>query len=156
MKKTNVMKILDKEKINYETIIFEFENGYIGNGYIAKELEEPFDMVYKTLVTIGSSNNIYMFLIPVLKKLDLKKCAKICNEKKITLLKKEIIKEFTGYERGGCSPIGMENGKGIFIENDALKLDEIILSGGAVGVQVKLKLDDLKKIVDFKFEDIAK
>ena len=42
-------------------------------------------MVYKTLVTIGQSKKIYVFVIGVLEELDLKKCAKAVKEKSIEM-----------------------------------------------------------------------
>ena len=56
----------------------------------------------------GNSKNLYVFVIPVEDELDLKKAAKVCGEKKVEMIHVKDILKFTGYIRGGCSPIGMK------------------------------------------------
>ena len=60
----------------------------------------------------------------------------------------------TGYERGGCSPIGMKKLWPTFIDKSAEKLDYIYVSAGKIGYQVKLNPKDLANLVKAKFVDI--
>ena len=41
------------------------------------------------------------------------------------------------------------------IHETAAECDSIIFSGGKIGVQVELKTEDFKKIINIKFADIA-
>ena len=79
MEKTNVMRILDQKKIKYNEYFYGDTNA-ISGVEVAKVLNEDASKVFKTLVTIAKSKQNYVFMIPVEKELDLKKCAQSVNE----------------------------------------------------------------------------
>ena len=106
--KTNVMRILEQKKINYVSHCYA-DTGVISGIEVAAVLKQDPNQVFKTLVTIGSSNNNYVFLVPVQKELNLKKAAKSVGEKSIGMLKSKDLLPLTGYIHGGCSPIGMKS-----------------------------------------------
>ncbi len=105
--KTNVMRILEQKKISYTSHCY-VDTGVISGVDVAIVLNQDPSQVFKTLVTNGSSDNNYVFLVPVLKELDLKKAAKSVGEKNISMLKSKDLLPLTGYIHGGCSPIGMK------------------------------------------------
>ena len=72
--KTNVMRILDQKKIDYTSYCY-IDSGVISGIDVANVLNQDPNQVFKTLVTVGSTNNNYVFLVPVCKELDLKKAA---------------------------------------------------------------------------------
>ena len=153
--KTNVMRILDQKKIEY------LEHCYVSTSAISGEevasvLGENPSQVFKTLVTIGNTKNHYVFLVSVNKELDLKKAAKAVNEKSIEMIKSKELLSLTGYIHGGCSPIGMKKQFKTIIDITANEFETIIFSAGKIGYQVELSLKDLKKIIEFKLEDISK
>ena len=113
------------------------------------------DHLFKTLVTVGKSNQHYVFMIPVEKELDLKKAAKVVKEKSVEMVKSKDLLALTGYIHGGCSPIGMKKLFTTVIHNTAELYETIIFSGGKIGYQVEMKLEDLKKIMAIKVEDIV-
>ena len=107
--KTNAMRILDSNKIDYNMLSYEIKKGeHIDGVEVAQQIGRDVSEVYKTLVAQGSSKNIYVYVIPVNETLDLKKAAKVANEKNVTMINVNDINKFTGYIRGGCSPIGMK------------------------------------------------
>lgn len=146
--KTNVMRILDSKKISYNVYNY-VDSGLISGVDVAKYLNKNFNEVFKTLVTVGKSNNHYVFLIPVNKELDLKKAAKSVDEKNIELVKSKDLLSLTGYIHGCCSPIGMKKSFKTVIDNSINYSEIIVFSGGKIGYQVELKVDDLKRVVDF-------
>lgn len=154
MKKTNAMRLLDSKKIPYEIISYDTEDGFIDGESVAKKTDKSLDEVYKTLVGQGK-NSIYVFIIPVSSELDLKKAAKITDEKKIELIHVNDILKLTGYIRGGCSPIGMKKLYPSFIQKDSLDLEKIIVSAGKIGLQIQLNPKDLGKIISGEFADIT-
>lgn len=155
MKKTNAMRLLDSKNIPYNIISYNIDDGLIDGESVAKKIGKDVEEVYKTLVTQGK-NEIYVFIIPVNKHLDLKKAAKVTDEKKIELIHVDDILKTTGYIRGGCSPIGMKKAYPSFIQKESLNLQEIIISGGKIGLQIKLNPRDLENIISIQFEDIIK
>ena len=84
--KTNVMRLLDKKKIDYKVHSYADTDAIAGTE-VAAVLGEDAGCVFKTLVTVGKSNNHYVFMIPVACELDLKKAAKCVGEKKIEMIK---------------------------------------------------------------------
>lgn len=153
--KTNVMRILDQKKIEY------LEHCYVSTSAISGEevasvLGENPSQVFKTLVTIGNTKNHYVFLVPVNKELDLKKAAKAVNEKSIEMIKSKELLPLTGYIHGGCSPIGMKKQFQTIIDITANEFETIIFSAGKIGYQVELSLNNLRKAINFKLEDISK
>ena len=154
MEKTNVMRILDSKKINYKTYDYSNTNALSGIE-VATVLNQNINQVFKTLVTKDEQNKLHVFLIPVSKELDLKKCAKSINVKNIEMVKSKDLLSLTGYIHGGCSPIGMKKYYPTVIDKSALDFDTIIFSAGKIGYQVELSLEELKKVIDFKLEDIS-
>ena len=88
------------------------------------------------------------------RELDLKKAAKAVGEKSISMIKAKDLLPLTGYIHGGCSPIGMKKSYKTVIDASASDFDTIIFSGGKIGYQVELSLDDLKQVLRFDSEDI--
>ena len=152
--KTNVMRILEQKKVKYKSYNY-LETGAISGMEVAKALNEDPNLTFKTLVTIGKTNNHYVFLVPVNKELDLKKASKAVNEKNIEMVKSKELLALTGYIHGGCSPIGMKKSFKTVIDSSVRNYDKLIFSGGKIGYQVETTLDELKKVIDFDLKDIT-
>ncbi|MCT8138228.1 Cys-tRNA(Pro) deacylase [Anaerobacillus sp. CMMVII] len=145
-KKTNAMRLLDKEKITYETYTYDSEDGKIDGVSVAHKISKDIHLVYKTLVAKGASKEYFVYIVPVWHELDLKKAAKAVGEKKIELIPVKDILGITGYIRGGCSPVGMKKLFHTVIDASAESLPSIIVSGGKIGIQIELAVEDLLKV----------
>jgi Cys-tRNA(Pro)/Cys-tRNA(Cys) deacylase len=152
--KTNVMRILDSLKLDYQTHNYT-DTDAISGLEVASALGQNPDVVFKTLVTEGHSRNYYVFLVPVSCDLDLKKAAKSVGEKSVEMIKLKDLLPLTGYVHGGCSPIGMKKPFKTTIDETAELYDKIIFSGGKIGYQVEISLSELKKAIDFQLADIV-
>ena len=138
--KTNAMRMLERAKIDGISV--------------ARKVGLDPDTVFKTLVTRGASREIYVFVLPVAKELDLKKAARSVGEKSIELVKIEEINKLTGYIRGGCSPVGMKKAYPTVIDASAQGFPAITVSGGRIGSQVTLSPADLAAISRATFSDV--
>jgi len=136
--KTNAMRILDAKKVSYEMLTYDNKDGKIDGVSVSEKIGRDPLQVFKTLVAQGASRNIFVFIIPVTEELDLKKAAKAAGEKNIEMVPVKDIQKWTGYIRGGCSPIGMKKEYKTFIDENARQLETIIVSGGKIGVQIVL------------------
>lgn len=154
MKKTNVERILDQQKLVYEVIHYEVSDGKIDGVSVADKIGKAPEEVFKTLVTVGHSNALYVFLIPVAETLDMKKAAKACGEKSIEMLAVKDIEKYTGYIRGGCSPIGMKKKYKTFIHNSIEIGAYITVSAGKIGSQIRLDPVKLAQLTDSVFVDL--
>ena len=148
------MRILDQKKINYTSYCYVDTNAISGMD-VASVLNENPNQVFKTLVTIGNSKNYYVFLVPVSKELNLKKAAASVGEKSIEMLKSKDLLPLTGNIHGGCQPIVMKKQFKTVIDKSANNFNSIIFSGGKIGYQVEITLDDLKKVIPYRLASIT-
>lgn len=151
--KTNAMRILDSLKITYKHYTYESDD-FIDGIDVADKLSLPHEKVYKTLVTVGSSKNYFIFVLPVEAELDMKKAARSVNEKSVEMIHVKDINCVTGYIRGGCTSIGMKKQYVTRVAKEAELLQTIIVSGGKPGFQIELLPMDLIKAAKAEFADI--
>lgn len=147
------MRILDRSKIEYKSYSYADTNAVSGEE-VAQVLELDPKQLFKTLVTLGKSGENYVFLVPVSEELDLKKAGASVNEKSIQMIKSKDLLPLTSYVHGGCSPLGMKKNFATIIDESAKNYETIIFNAGKIGYQVELKIEDLKKVLDFKLENI--
>lgn len=155
MTKTNAMRILDSLKLDYTSLGYEVDDGKVDGLSVADKIGRDKNMVFKTLVTKGS-REIYVFVLPVNKELDFKKAAKLTGEKKIEMIPVGDILKITGYVRGGCSPIGMKKNYRTFVDETARELSRIIVSGGRIGSQIEISLENLSGAIDLELAKFTK
>ncbi|MEW9667942.1 Cys-tRNA(Pro) deacylase [Ammoniphilus sp. 3BR4] len=154
--KTNAMRILDQKKLSYLVLTYDSQDGKIDGLSVAEKIGKDPANVYKTLVAQGAGQSVYVFVVPVGAELDLKKAAKASSEKKLEMLPVKDIQKWTGYIRGGCSPVGMKKLFPTYIDESASKLETIIVSGGKIGIQLQMSPKDLAGVTEAKFLDIIK
>lgn len=152
LEKTNAMRILDKNKITYKVKTYECDE-FIDGIHIADQNGDPYEQSFKTLVTVGKTGGYYVFVLPIDQEIDFKKAAKIVGEKSIEMIHVKDINAITGYIRGGCTPVGMKKLYPTVIYESATNFDEIIISGGKLGMQIILNPNDLAKVTNAKFAD---
>ena len=146
--KTNAMRILDKQKIEYASHEYVVDENDLSGVNIASQIGLPFEIVFKTLVAKGDKTGPVVFCIPVDKEIDLKKAASYTGNKKIEMIHVKDLLALTGYIRGGCSPIGMKKKFPTFINDSAALHEKITVSAGIKGCQLLIKVDDLIKACD--------
>lgn len=145
--KTNAMRLLDQQNIDYQLFTYKPEEMH---------LVTADKNVFKTLLLQGISKEYYVCVIPVDAELDLKKLAKIVGEKRVQLIPVEEMNQVSGYIRGGCSPIGMKKHFPTWLDDCAKKFASIRVSGGKIGVQIELAVDDLQQVTKAKFAQIIR
>ena len=151
--KTNVMRILDALKAEYE--YYTYDNGTMNAGEIARCIGVDPDALFKTLVCVGKSGQNYVFMVRSEGELDLKKAARAAGEKNIVMIKQKELLPLTGYIHGGCSPIGMKKQFPTFTDATAENFETILFSAGRIGYQVEITLDELRKVLKFELVDLT-
>ena len=154
--KTNAMRMLERAKVNYTSHEYPHEEGQAVDGaHVAQLTGQDPAKVFKTLVTQGADRNYYVFVVPVLAELDLKKAAKAVGEKSIEMIKSKELLPLTGYVHGGCSPIGMKKFFPTTFHKTAEDFETIMFSAGKIGHQVEVKLSDVDKVIRYQIADIV-
>ena len=96
--KTNVMRILEQNKIAYKAHEYPHGQDAVDGVTVAKLLGEDPAQVFKTLVTRGSKG-YYVFVLPVAEELNLKKAARAVGEKAVEMIHVKELLPLTGYVR---------------------------------------------------------
>ncbi len=151
MTKTNVMRLLDAAGIEYSAAEYEVDENDLSGSHAADVMGVDHDTMYKTLVLKGDKNGYLVCCIPVDEELDLKKAARASGDKKVEMIHMKELLPLTGYMRGGCSPVGMKKKFPTFIEETAVLFDEISVSAGQRGVQVRLNPEKLAGYIGAEF-----
>lgn len=151
--KTNAVRILNRNKINYELLTYECDE-FIDGLHTAEKTGAPVEQTYKTLVMQGKSKKYYVFVIPIAEEVDLKAAARSVGEKSVEMIHVKDITAITGYVRGGCSPLGMKKQFPTVIDSTAEAFDQMYVSGGRIGTSVRLNPKDLAHVVRAEFADI--
>ena len=155
IEKTNAARLLDKAKISYNLIPYEFDENDLNGNHAAAAIGFPPEQVFKTLVARGEKTGINIFCIPVCCELDLKKAAKAAGDKNMEMVAVKDLLGLTGYIRGGCSPIGMKKQYRTFIDEMIELVDDVCVSAGQRGVQLRLKSSDLLSFTNAVVGDFA-
>lgn len=153
--KTNVMRLLDQKKVPYTPHHYASPDGAVDGVTVAGLIGRAPEQVFKTLVTCAPSGAHYVFVVPVLRELDLKAAAKAVGEKSIAMLHSRELLPLTGYVHGGCSPIGMKKQFPTVFHETAEILDTIMVSAGKIGFQVELSPADLIELVGGTTADVT-
>ena len=144
--KTNAMRMLERAKVAYSAHEYPHEEGQAVDGAnVARLTGQDPAKVFKTLVTQGADRNYYVFVVPVLAELDLKKAAKAAGVKSVAMIHVADINKVTGYVRGGCSPVGMKKQYTTVFDESVLSQPKVYVSGGRIGTQVCCAPADLIK-----------
>ena len=141
--KTNVLRFLDAERIPYETVTYDVEDGNFDGKLIAAKTGLDPRMVYKTLVLVTAKNGHLVCVVPVERELDLQAVARAAGHKSVAMLPQKELLAVTGYLRGGCSPIGMKKPFPTWIDESLRGQPRVSVSAGVRGCQVILNSLDL-------------
>ncbi len=153
--KTNAVRIVEAEGIPYKMYEYDAPEGFLDGVSVAEALHQNPAQVFKTLVTVGSSREYHVCVIPVCRELDFKKAAKHFAEKKLEMILARDITKVTGYIKGGCSPVGMKKQYTTAIDVSAENFDTIMVSGGKVGLQMELTVEGLARLTGGSLADLT-
>jgi Cys-tRNA(Pro)/Cys-tRNA(Cys) deacylase len=154
--KTNVMRILEKNKVTYTAHEYPHKKDAVDGVTVAQLMNQDPAKVFKTLVTKGHSGSYFVFVLPVACELDLKKAARSVGEKSVEMIAVKDIMKITGYIRGGCSPLGMKKEYRTTFHITANDIDTIIVSAGKIGYQIELAPSNLIALSKAQTADIIK
>ena len=155
MIKNNVTRLLDARKIPYSAYVLPAEK--LGAEETARLLEVPIEHVYKTIVlSREKTGKPILALVAGDHEVDLKLAAQAVDEKKLRLPTEREAEQITGLQAGGISPLALMNkGFQVLIDLTALDLKDIHISGGQRGLNIRLPVQDLAKLVNARFVKLS-
>ncbi|WP_040608668.1 Cys-tRNA(Pro) deacylase [Salinicoccus carnicancri] len=155
MQKTNAMRILENNKVDYKIHEYPWDEDHLDAKSTADEVEMPLETIYKTLVATGGTTGEVVVCIPAGQSLDLKRLAKQSGNKKVEMLHMKDLEKTTGYIRGGCSPVGMKRQFPTYVSSEAASMESIVVSAGKRGMQMELSPAELLRITGGQYADIT-
>lgn len=155
IEKTNAARLLDRAKISYVLIPYEFDENDLAAQHVADSLGQAIERVFKTLVLHGDRTGYLVCVIPGNGEVDLKALAKLSGNKKVEMIPMKDLLGVTGYIRGGCSPVGMKKAFPTYIHSTALDFVTIYVSAGIRGLQLEIAPSDLITYVRATVGDVA-
>jgi Cys-tRNA(Pro)/Cys-tRNA(Cys) deacylase len=155
IEKTNAARLLDRAKIAYNLIPYEFDENDLAAQHVADSLGQDIAKVFKTLVLHGDRTGYIVCVIPGDKEVELKALAKVSGNKKVEMIPMKELLGVTGYIRGGCSPIGMKKRFPTYFHSTAADHDVIYVSAGVRGLQIEINPNELISFVDGVISDVA-
>lgn len=155
IEKTNAARLLDKAKIQYDLIPYEFDENDLAAQHVAESLGQDIAKVFKTLVLHGDKTGYIVCVIPGDKEVDLKALAKVSGNKKVEMIPMKDLLQVTGYIRGGCSPIGMKKRFPTYFHSTAVEHDVIYVSAGVRGLQIEIDPQALIRFVQATVAEVA-
>ncbi|MFS1663153.1 aminoacyl-tRNA deacylase [Streptococcus sp. zg-JUN1979] len=149
LKKTLVDQILDKANITHDSLSLNALEGDLPE-HIQKE------DIYKTLALSGDKTGPIIGIVPITEHLSEKKLAKVSGNKKVTMIPQKDLQKTTGYIHGANNPVGIRQRHAfpIYIDNQALQKDYIIVSAGEIGRSIGIKASLLADFVQAEFADL--
>ena len=155
IEKTNAARLLDRAKMAYNLIPYEFDENDLAAQHVADSLGQDIAKVFKTLVLHGDRTGYIVCVIPGDKEVELKALAKVSGNKKVEMIQMKELLGVTGYIRGGCSPIGMKKRFPTYFHSTAADHDVIYVSAGVRGLQIEINPNELISFVDGVISDVA-
>jgi Cys-tRNA(Pro)/Cys-tRNA(Cys) deacylase len=142
----NVTRMLDAQGIGYAA--FELPEDKLSALDTAQRLDADPDCVFKTIViTRSNRSNPLLVLVPASSEVDLKGVAAAIHEKKVHLPTEREAERLTGLQAGGISPLALiHRGFMVLIDVSAVGKNEIHISGGQRGLNIRLSVEDLVRI----------
>lgn len=150
----NVTRLLESKKIKFT--VCELPPEKLGAVESAEILGVSPDLVYKSIVVLKSNNKPLLCIVPGTAEVDLKAVASFLNEKKVHLTSQQEAEKITGLLAGGISPLALINkGFTFLLDESARSHDQIHISGGQRGLNIRMDPNDLVKLTNARWAPIA-
>jgi len=155
MKPNNVTRLLESRKIPFTA--FDLPPEKLGAMEAAQLMGVPPEQVYKTIVvTREGKGKPLLALVPGPDEVNLKALARAIGEKKVYLPTEREAERLTGLKAGGISPLALLNrGFQVVMDASAQALEDIYISGGQRGLDIRLPVSDLAALTGASFAGIS-
>jgi Cys-tRNA(Pro)/Cys-tRNA(Cys) deacylase len=153
-KKLNSLRFLEAQGVAYQEI--RFPNTLRSAKDVAAHLGLSAWQVYKTLVILPPQGKPWLVMVPADREIQLKRLAHTVGEKRLRMATQKEAEALTGLKVGGISALALRHGGfSVYIDHAAASLEELLVSAGQRGVDVRLKVADLVRVTGAVFVDAA-
>jgi Cys-tRNA(Pro)/Cys-tRNA(Cys) deacylase len=146
------MRLLDAHNVQYEVLVFP-SDVHSADGAAAALALDP-ATVYKTLVVQRARGKPLLVMVAGDREIDLGALAASVGERKLRMAAHRDAEALTGLQVGGISALALLNrGFEVCIDRAARSQDEIAISAGRRGLDVRLRVEDLVRVTGARWVD---
>jgi len=154
VKKLNSMRFLEGQKVEYE--VHSYDEKITDGVGAAQAMGFPPSQVFKTLVVQIKGGEHALVMIPSDHTLDMKKFARSIGEKKAIMTTKRGAEAATGLKTGGIGALALTHKRwGVYLDESAKAHDAILVNAGQRGMNLKVKVDDLVRVLNAKVVSVS-
>ena len=156
MATNNVTRLLDNRNVSYTC--FDLPRHKLGTEKVAELLNVPLSIIYKSIVVERKKpGKPILAVVPGDKEVDLKGLAKAVGEKKVSPATQKTAENLTKLQAGGISPLALINhGFQIVMDESILENEMVHISGGELGVNIRLNPRDLVSLTSASIKKISR
>lgn len=153
---TPAINLLKKNKCEFKIHKYDHDSTCINFGLeAAQKLGLNENRVFKTLLVELNPRELAVGIIPVNCSMSLKNIASVLKVKSAKMANKDEAQKVTGYLLGGISPFGQKKRLRTVIDESAFSYETIYVSGGKRGLDIEIKAEDIKKLLNAKDSNIT-
>ena len=155
MSVNNVTRFLDSRKVQYST--YDLPAQKIGAMETASLLDVSPSVIFKSIVILRKNpGKPILAVVPATNEVNLKALAKASGEKKVSPATQKEAERLTKLQVGGISPLALINrGFEIIIHESVLEQEAVHVSGGELGLNIRLPSKDLVELTNAKVANIC-
>lgn len=150
--------MLERNGVAYVAHVFDhdqIDQDDLGYGRAAaRALHVDESRVFKTLLA-KSEKSAIVAIVPVNAQLSLKSLAQVLGVKRCEMIPAHDAQRITGYVVGGISPFGQKKKLATVVDQSALTMNTMFVSGGRRGLDLEVAPNDVIRILDAVSGDIA-
>lgn len=155
LEKTNAVRLAESQGVSFTLLSYSVDED-LSAAHAARLLNIDLDCIFKTILVVGERKGPFVCVIPGSCEIDFKKAAAAIGDKSCALLPLKELEPLTGYQRGGCSPLGMKKKLTTFLDETSSLFDLISVSAGRRGLQMLLSPGDLIALSGASLADLIR
>lgn len=151
---TPAIRHLRSEGVDYEGFVFDYKR-FPGASGAADALGVDLHATVKTIVLRTDEGNGVIVLMNGDQEVSTKKLARELSVKSTEPADQREARRWTGYEFGGTSPFGTRQQLPLLAHSDIPQLNEIYINAGSRGFLVRIRTEELLRVLEPRIEDLA-
>ncbi len=156
-RRNNVIRMLESRAIAFDAVQLP-DDSRLSAVEVADILGVPAEQVFKTIVLVQpEGGRPILALVPGPAEVDVKALGNAIGVKKVALPPMREAERLTGLQAGGISPLALlDRGFEVVLDEFARAYDQIYVSGGQRGLDIRIAVDDLIDLTGARLADIIR
>lgn len=151
---TQALRLLRRYDAKVRLLPYRYEEKG-GTEVAARELGVAEHRVIKTIVMEDDQARPFLVLMHGDKRVSAKNLARAINVKRVSPCDPAAAYRHTGYKVGGISPFGTKRPLSVYMEESIKGLEEVYINAGKRGLLAAISPDEISRILNPRFVEVA-